>query len=52
MQVALAKPEIRKRLNDLGAVIVGSRPNEFRSFLIKDKNHWRKVIEASGLKPE
>ncbi len=52
MQIALAKPEIRKRLNDLGAVIVGSRPNEFRSFLIKDKNHWRKVIEAAGLKPE
>jgi len=52
IQSALAKPEIRKRLNDLGAVIVGSRPNEFKAFLVKDKLHWKKVIDASGLKPE
>ena len=52
IQAALAKPEIRKRLNDLGAVIVGSRPNEFKAFLVKDKLHWKKVIDASGLKPE
>ena len=52
IQSALTKPEIRKRLNDLGAVIVGSRPNEFKAFLVKDKLHWKKVIDASGLKPE
>lgn len=52
VQIALAKPEIRKRLNDLGAIVVGSRPNEFKSFLVKDKIHWKKVIDASGLKPE
>ena len=52
IQIALMKPEIKKRLNDLGAIVVGSRPNEFKSFLVKDRVHWKKVIEASGLKPE
>jgi tripartite-type tricarboxylate transporter receptor subunit TctC len=52
VQIALAKPEVRKRLTDLGAVIVGSPPSDFRSFLVKDKLHWKKVIDASGLKPE
>jgi tripartite-type tricarboxylate transporter receptor subunit TctC len=52
VQIALAKPEVRKRLNDLGAIVIGSHPSEFKSFLVKDKVHWRRVIEASGLKPE
>jgi tripartite-type tricarboxylate transporter receptor subunit TctC len=52
VQVALSKPEVRKRLNDLGAIVIGSHPSEFKSFLVKDKLHWKKVIEASGLKPE
>ncbi len=52
MQSALSKPEIKKRLNDLGAVIVGNNPTEFKAFLVKDKVHWKKVIDASGLKPE
>lgn len=52
MQIAMAKPDIKKRLNDLGAITVGNSPSEFKAFLVKDKIHWKRVIDASGLKPE
>ena len=48
MQSVLSKLDIKKRLSDLGAVIVGNNSTEFKAFLVKDKVHWKKVIDASG----
>ncbi|MES2563845.1 MAG: tripartite tricarboxylate transporter substrate binding protein [Pseudomonadota bacterium] len=49
---AIAKPENRKRLEALGASIVGSSPSEFTSFLQKDWERWARVIKAAGVKAE
>jgi tripartite-type tricarboxylate transporter receptor subunit TctC len=49
---SLAKPATRERLSRLGAVVVGSTPEEFSRFLEKDLDRWGRVIKAAGLKPE
>ena len=49
---SLAKPEIRARMKEQGAVIVGDTPAEFAAFLKKDQERWARVIQASGVKAE
>jgi tripartite-type tricarboxylate transporter receptor subunit TctC len=49
---SLAKPEIRARMKEQGAVIVGDTPAEFAAFLRKDQERWARVIEASGVRAE
>jgi tripartite-type tricarboxylate transporter receptor subunit TctC len=49
---SLARPESVERLKTLGAIVVGSTPQEFTSYLEKDVARWERVIAASGLKPE
>lgn len=49
---SLAKPESRKRLDALGAIIVGDTPAEFTAFLENDWNRWARVIKAAGVKAE
>lgn len=49
---SLAKPEIRARMREQGAVIIGDAPAEFAAFLRKDQERWARVIKASGVKAE
>lgn len=49
---SLAKPEIRARMREQGAVIIGDAPAEFAAFLKKDQERWARVIKASGVKAE
>ena len=49
---SLAKPEIRARMREQGAVIIGDTPAEFAAFLKKDQERWARVIKASGVKAE
>jgi len=49
---SLAKPEIRARMREQGAVIIGDTPTEFAAFLRKDQERWARVIKASGVKAE
>jgi len=49
---SLAKPEIRAKMKEQGAVIVGDTPAEFAAFLKKDQERWAQVIKASGVKAE
>lgn len=46
---ALAKPEVSKRMKELGAQPIGDTPAEFRQFLVKDMERWDRVIKASGI---
>jgi tripartite-type tricarboxylate transporter receptor subunit TctC len=39
-------------MKNLGAVIVGDKPAEFRAYLIKDSERWARVIRASGVKAQ
>jgi tripartite-type tricarboxylate transporter receptor subunit TctC len=49
---SLAKPDIRAKMKEQGAVIVGDTPGEFAAFLKKDQERWAQVIKASGVKAE
>jgi tripartite-type tricarboxylate transporter receptor subunit TctC len=50
VRASLAKPETRKRLQDLGGIPVGDKPQEFRAFLEKDSSRWERVIKTAGIK--
>ena len=47
---ALEVPEVRARIALDGAEPVGSRPEEFRQYLLADVAKWTKVVRASGAK--
>ncbi len=49
---AIANPEVRARLDKLGAVSVGDSPTEFAAFLKRDYIRWEEVIKAAGVKGE
>lgn len=45
---ALAKPDVQKRLADLGAVPAKTTPAEFGAFIKSEVDSWAKVVKASG----
>jgi len=45
---ALAKPEVRERLEGLGAVPADTSPQEFAQFIQTEVDTWKPVVEASG----
>ena len=48
----LTTPELKKRLEDLGAEFVPNTPVEYAKFLREDLEKWRRVVKAAGLKAE
>ena len=48
----LATPEIRDRLQGLGAEPVGNTPEQYTAFIVAEIAKWGKVIRAAGLKAE
>jgi len=49
---ALKKPEIVKRMLDLGLAPVGDQPEEFGAFVRADIEKWRKIVRQKGLTAE
>jgi len=49
---ALALPDIRERLVNLGAEPVGNRPEEFAAYIKSEGEKYARVIKASGAKAE
>ena len=47
---ALASPEIRKRLGDVGMEVIASSPAEFAAALAAEKPQWAKLIREAGIK--
>jgi tripartite-type tricarboxylate transporter receptor subunit TctC len=52
VRASLTKPETQKRLQQLGAIVNPSSPEEFRSWLKGDAERWARVIKAAGVKAE
>ena len=52
IRTSLAKPAIQDRLRALGAVVVGSTPDDYRSWLKQDHDRWTQLIKTSGIKAE
>ncbi|MEI7783105.1 MAG: tripartite tricarboxylate transporter substrate binding protein [Betaproteobacteria bacterium] len=50
IRAALTKPEVRDRLRGLGAVVVGSSPEEYREWLKGDAQRWSQLIAAAQIK--
>jgi tripartite-type tricarboxylate transporter receptor subunit TctC len=47
---ALGDPAVKEKLENGGAVIVGSQPAELRAFLIAELDKWGKVIKAANIR--
>jgi tripartite-type tricarboxylate transporter receptor subunit TctC len=49
---ALALPDLRAKLADLGLEGIGNSPDEFAASLKSEVPKWAKVIKESGIKPD
>ena len=49
---AVKKPDIAKRLLELGLTPVGDQPDEFAAFVRADIEKWRKIVQQKGLTAE
>lgn len=49
---ALALPDLRGKLAELGMEIIGNSPDEFASVIKTEIPKWAKVIKESGIKPD
>jgi tripartite-type tricarboxylate transporter receptor subunit TctC len=45
---ALSDLKVKDRMNTMGAVIVGSSPEDFDRFIREDLIRWSKVVKATG----
>jgi tripartite-type tricarboxylate transporter receptor subunit TctC len=49
---ALNSPEVRERLQGLGADPVGNTPEQYTAFMQNEIAKWGRVIKAAGIKGE
>ncbi len=49
---ALALPDLRAKLADLGLETIGDSPDEFAAVIKSEIPKWAKVIKESGIKPD
>jgi tripartite-type tricarboxylate transporter receptor subunit TctC len=49
---ALAAPDVREKMLNLGAEPVGSRPEEFAAYIRSESDKYARVIKASGAKAD
>jgi len=49
---ALALPDLRAKLADLGGEAIGNSPDEFGAIIKSEIPKWAKVIKESGIKPD
>ena len=50
INAALADPNVKARLGDLGATVVAGSPAEFAKFMAEETEKWAKVVKFSGAK--
>ena len=52
INAALADPQLKARLADLGGTVIAGSPSDFGSFVAAETEKWGKVIRAANIKPE
>jgi tripartite-type tricarboxylate transporter receptor subunit TctC len=52
INAALADPQVKARLADMGAEPMSTTPAMFGSFITTETEKWAKVIKFAGIKPE
>jgi tripartite-type tricarboxylate transporter receptor subunit TctC len=48
INAALATPELKKRLDDMGARVIGGSPEDFSAFLSAEITRWARAVKDSG----
>ena len=48
----LASPEVQKRFAEMGGIPGGNTPAEFGAMIDKERESWRKIVEAAKLQME
>jgi tripartite-type tricarboxylate transporter receptor subunit TctC len=48
----LQQPDVRKRMTDLGATPIGTRPSEFREFQRNEMKRWKEVVDSAAIRME
>jgi len=49
---AVNAPDVRQRLEGVGADIIGNTPEQYAAFIRNEIDKWAKVIKAAGIKSE
>jgi tripartite-type tricarboxylate transporter receptor subunit TctC len=52
INAALADPDMKARLTDLGGSLLPGPPSGFRKLLIEETEKWAKVVQSAGIKPD
>jgi tripartite-type tricarboxylate transporter receptor subunit TctC len=52
INAALADPNMKARLADLGGTVLPGSPADFGKLIADDTEKWAKVIRAANIKPE
>jgi tripartite-type tricarboxylate transporter receptor subunit TctC len=52
VNAAVADPNIRARLVDMGGMMINGTPAEFGKIIVEETEKWAKVVKFSGAKPE
>jgi tripartite-type tricarboxylate transporter receptor subunit TctC len=52
INVALADPNMKTRLADLGGTVLAGSPAEFGKLIVEETEKWGKVIKSTGIKAE
>jgi tripartite-type tricarboxylate transporter receptor subunit TctC len=52
INAALADPQIKSRIEDLGSSVAPASPAEFGKFIADETEKWAKVIKSAGIKAE
>jgi tripartite-type tricarboxylate transporter receptor subunit TctC len=48
----LAEPELRKKIADMGADVVGNSPEEFGAGMRAESAQWAEIIKSANIRPE
>ena len=52
INAALADPQMRRRLDELGCAVFAGSPAEFGQFIAAETVKWGEVVRAAGIKPD
>ena len=52
INAGLADPKLKAQLADLGGIILGGSPGNFRTLIAEETEKWAKVIRSANIKPE
>jgi len=52
VNAGLADPKFRARIVELGGVVIGGQPADFKQMIADETEKWARVIKFSGIKPD